>query len=163
MNWIAKTLQITRKDLSLFLKLLSHSFFLGVFISIYFSTANSEFLTHFGSENLPIGYVASGILGYFAVQLYSRVIKKKSGYSTFMSLLFGFLAFTGLCLAGFYILDESLTKWIAGLLFFLAMPFVSLVGLELGGLTFSLFDFKQGKKLIGTVGIGCTIASIIGY
>ena len=163
MKWVAKTLQIAEKDLGLFFKLLLHSFFLGIFISVYFSTANSEFLAHFGSENLPLGYIFSGILGYFAVQLYTRVIKQKSGYTTFLLTLSAFLVFTALCLIGVHLFDESVVKWIAALLFLLAMPFVSLVGMELGALTFSVFDFSQGKKLIGAVGIGSTIASILGY
>src|SRR5436190_675083 len=84
MQKILSLFQIETTDRSKLMPLFCFSFFTGIFISIFFSISNSEFINAYGKEVLPIGYLVSGIVGYISVLGYSKIIKKAPGYISFI-------------------------------------------------------------------------------
>jgi AAA family ATP:ADP antiporter len=162
MNGIIKRLGIDRKEFNKLLLLILHSFFSAIFVSIFFSIANAEFVNNFGSDFLPVGYLLSGAVGYITVQGYSRLLKK-SGYSAFVGGLVFLLLCTILFRCTLYFANPEATKWLSFVIFLFAMPFLAVSGLEQSGLLLKIYDIREGKKYAGIVNAGGTVASIIGY
>ncbi len=162
MNFFIKKLGISVLEFNKLLLLILHSFFSAIFVSIFFSVANAEFVNNFGSEFLPVGYLLSGIVGYMTVQGYGRLLKK-SGYSAFFGGLASLLVLTLVLRCALYFTDTEGTKWLSFLIFLFAMPFLAISGLEQSGLLLKMYDIREGKKYAGIVSSGGTVSSIVGY
>lgn len=161
LNFIFKTFNIKQEESMLFGLLFLHSFFLvGVFISFYFVPANSVFITHFGSEQLPFAYISAGIMGYLTTMLYSWLQNRTSSRLLFLGAT-GFLIVITLLIRILAYLSAS--KWISFFGFICAWPFISLVAIKTGGLALRLMNLRQVKRLFGPIGIGGIIASILSY
>ena len=139
-----------------------HAFCIGLFISFYFSTANSVFIDDWGSASLPYGYVGSGILGILIVNIYTRL---QSSYSS-QWLYKAVFIFIGLLMLLFGVchLFETLPDHVlsAGL-FILTAPLLTLCALETAGLSMLLFDLRQSKRFFALFSSGEIFASILGY
>jgi hypothetical protein len=149
------------KKLSL---MILHAFFSGMFVSIFISVANAEFASYYDKEKLPLGYLFSGIIGYFIVQGYSRLLRK-SGYIAFVGGIL-FLLVVTLLFTGMYMVvesDKEAMKQMSFAVFLFAMPFISISGLEQTGLLITTYGLRDTKAYAGIVNAGGTIASIIGY
>jgi len=162
MNFIIKRLGIDQKEFNKLFLLILHSFFSAIFVSIFFSVANAEFVNNFGSDFLPVGYLLSGAVGYITVQGYSRLLRK-SGYNAFVGGLVFLLAATVLFRCSLYFANPEATKWLTFIVFLFAMPFLAISGLEQSGLLLKMYDIREGKKYAGIVNSGGTAASIVGY
>ena len=72
------------QELKKLILLVLHSFFSAIFVSIFFSVANAEFVNNFGSDFLPVGYLLSGIVGYItmftkAMEIFAIIIASYLG------------------------------------------------------------------------------------
>lgn len=165
-QFVIKTLELKQEEYSKFILLFFHSFFLGFFIALYFVPANSNFIEHFGSDWLPIAYIAAGFAGYLCTLVYSYFQKHVSSLSLFLGALL-FMMFIALIsrLAYSYIGLNSVIneKWLSFFVFIWGWPFISLVGIESGGLAIRHLNLRQVKRLFGFINMGGVIASIIGY
>ena len=121
---ILKSFGIKKEEQNKFMYLFLHSFFLGLFIAFYFAPANSEFIRHFSSEDLPLAYIAAGFAGYIMTLLYSGLQKKihsKFLFLTALGLMFIIPILSRLGLA--FGLDE---KWLSFFVFIWGWPFISM-------------------------------------
>jgi ATP:ADP antiporter, AAA family len=162
MNFFIKKLGISTIEFNKLFLLILHSFFSAIFVSIFFSVANAEFVNNFGSEFLPVGYLLSGIVGYLTVQGYGRLLKK-SGYSAFFGGLASLLVLTLVFRCTLYFTNPEGTKWLSFVIFLFAMPFLAISGLEQSGLILKMYDIREGKRYAGIVSSGGTVSSIVGY
>lgn len=157
-QFVLRSFNIKPEESRKFVLLFLHSFFLGVFIAIYFVPANSVFIHHFGSEHLPIAYISSGIAGYLVSQLYSTLQKRVKSLTVFLVAL-GLMFFVPMIARmGLYYISE---KWLSFFVFIWAGPFISLVNMESGGLTLRLLNLRQVKRLFGLINTGGIISAII--
>jgi hypothetical protein len=140
--------------------LLLHSLFVGVFIAFYFSAANGLFLERFGPKDLPLAYVASGLVGYAAIGLFSLLERRLSRFALFLAQLGFLVALTG-ALWGAARLTGS--RWAAFALFLWIVPALTLLNLEFWGLASRMFNLRQSKRLFGLVSTGESVSAILGY
>ncbi|MEO1050036.1 MAG: MFS transporter [Bacteroidota bacterium] len=159
---ISRLVGISREESELVKWMFLHSFCIGIFISFYFSTANSMFVNDWGSTWLPYGYVASGTLGFIIVSLYSRLQKRYSAQWLFSG-VFVFLASVILLIALLNTAGVVQSNILSFCLFILAAPLLTLCALETAGLSMLLFDIRQSKRFFALFSSGEILASIIGY
>ncbi len=143
-----------------FTLLFFHSFFLGLFIALYFVPANAVFIKNYGIEQLPIAYIISGIAGWILSTIYSFLQKKVSGKILFLVALLFMLIITIISRVSLDYVDPKILSFFV---FIWAWPFISLVGIEAGGLSLRFLNLIQVKRLFGLMNMGGVIASILGY
>ena len=159
-KFILKTLNIKDEEASKFTLLFFHSFTLGLFIAFYFAPANSIFISNFGSEQLPIAYIAAGIAGYLLTLLYSFLQKRVGSQKLFLNaLIFMMVISIASRFALFWVNERAMSFFI----FIWGWPFISLVAIETGGLVIEFLNLRQVKRLWGLINMGGVIASILGY
>ena len=159
-TFLIKNFELKPKEVSIFLLLFFHSFFLGWFLAFYFVSANSEFIAHFGSEDLPIAYMIAGIAGYLITALYSNLQKKLHSKTLFLGALLFMVIIT---FVGRAALGSFNIKWLSAFVFIWAWPFISLIGIEAGGLSLRFLNLVQVKRLFGLFNMGGVIAAILSY
>ncbi len=161
-KFLIKNLELKEKEVKIFLLLFFHSFFVGWFIAFYFASSNSEFIVQFGSEQLPFAYIVAGIAGYLVSSFYSFIQKKINTKTLFSGALI-FMFF--ISILGRLGLDFSFisAKWISGFVFIWAWPFISLSGIESGGLALRFLNLIQVKRLFGLFNMGGVLAAILSY
>lgn len=159
-KFLIKTFGLKAEETGKFKLLFFHSFFVGLFIAFYFVQANSVFIQHYGSEQLPFAYMAAGLVGYLISSLYSFLQKKiKSKYLFFVALSFMFV----LTLTERLALGSVADKYLSFFVFIWAWPFISIAGIESGGLAIKLLNLIQVKRMFGLINMGGVSASILGY
>ena len=158
---IYKSLNVMEGERMAISLLLTHSFFIGVFLSYYLAYANGAFLKAFDAEMLPYTYVLSGIAGFIASAIFSH-FQKKVAYSR---VIIGVLATIFLLIVSFIvgiaIIGEA--DWLVFVMFVGLIPVFGLVAIQYGGMTMKLFDLRQGKRLYGIIASGEVISSIIWF
>ncbi len=157
---LINTFSLKKDEVNKFLLLFFHSFFVGMFIALYFVQANSVFIKNYGSEQLPFAYILAGLFGYIISSIYSYFHQKiKSQYLFISALAFMLLiTLTGRISLGF--VDE---RTLSFFIFIWAWPFISLSGIESGGLAIRLLNLVQVKRLFGLINMGGVTASVLGY
>ncbi|MBQ1698168.1 MAG: MFS transporter [Bacteroidales bacterium] len=159
-HFLVKNFELKQQEVPIFLMLFLHSFFLGLAGAFYFTPANSEFIKHFGSEQLPYAYIASGIGGYFFTQIYSWMQKRIESRTLFMgALIFMTLA----TLISPMLLGHVDSKWLSMFVFIWAWPFLSMVGIECGALSLKFLNLVQVKRIFALFSIGGVLAAMMGY
>jgi len=159
-TFLIKNLELKHKEVTIFMLLFFHTFFLGLFVAFYFATANSVFILHYGSQDLPIAYITAGIAGYLSTSIYSALQKKVKSKFLFFGALFFMLIITILGRLGILFVD---VKILSAFVFIWAWPFISLVGIETGGLALKFLNLIQVKRLFGLFNMGGVIAAILSY
>ncbi|MCF6183240.1 MAG: hypothetical protein L3J56_01210 [Bacteroidales bacterium] len=157
---LINTFGLKSEELNKFLLLFFHSFFVGLFIAFYFVQANSVFINNYGSEHLPYAYLTAGLAGYIISTLYSRLQQKIKSRNLFVSALIFMLIISLFARFSLNFIDS---KYLSFFVFIWAWPFISLVGIESGGLALRLLNLVQVKRLFGMINMGGVIASILGY
>jgi len=159
-QFLIKTFNLKSEETTKFSLLFFHSFFVGLFVAFYFVQANAVFIKNYGSDELPMAYIIAGIAGYLTTAIYSALQKRiKSKNLFFGALLFMLVVTVGVRLA----LGSVDDKYLSYFAFIWAWPFISLVGIEAGGLAIKLLNLIQIKRLFGLINMGGVIASILGY
>lgn len=157
---LINTFGLKSEELNKFLLLFFHSFFIGLFIAFYFVQANSVFIRDYGSEHLPYAYLTAGLFGYIISTLYSWFQQKIKSKHLFISALAFMLIISLFARLSLNFVDS---KYLSFFVFIWAWPFISLVGIESGGLALRLLNLVQVKRLFGMINMGGVIASILGY
>ena len=142
--------------------LILHSFFLGLFVSVFFLISNIGFVKNFGSQYLPYGYLISGFILYLLILCYRKILKR-GGYKAFLIGLLALLIITITFRGIMFYNNEFVFKVMSFVIFLFAMPFLSFSWLEQSGLILKTLDYRETKKYSGIINSGATIASIIGY
>ncbi len=159
-RFLIKNLELKEKEVKVFILLFFHSFFIGWFIAFYFASSNSQFIVHYGSGQLPIAYIIAGIAGYIVSTFYSVIQKKINTKALFT----GALAFMFIIsILSRLLLNHIDEKLLSGFVFIWAWPFISLAGIELGGLSIRFLNLVQVKRLYGLFNMGGVVAAILSY
>ena len=157
---LINTFGLKSEELNKFMLLFFHSFFIGLFIAFYFVQANSVFIRDYGSEHLPYAYLTAGLFGYIISSLYSWFQQKIKSRNLFIAALGFMLIISLFARLSLNFIDS---KYLSFFVFIWAWPFISLVGIESGGLALRLLNLVQVKRLFGMINMGGVIASILGY
>jgi len=140
--------------------LLLQSLFLGIFTALYLSTALALFLDNFPISILPFAYIASSLVGFVGVTLFTRLARRVPADRLVIlhlgALIAACAAFWGLSLA-------APRPWIAFAMAVGIAPAITLLDLGFWTIAGRLFDLRQGKRLAGLIGAGEVIASILGF
>lgn len=140
--------------------LLLQSLFLGIFTALYLSTALALFLDNFPISILPFAYIASSLVGFVGVTLFTRLARRVPADRLVIlhlgALISASAAFWGLSLA-------APRPWIAFAMAVGIAPAITLLDLGFWTIAGRLFDLRQGKRLAGLIGVGEVIASILGF
>jgi hypothetical protein len=140
--------------------LLLMSLFLGIFTAFYLSTALALFLDSFPATVLPFAYIASSLVGFLGVTLFTRLARRVPPARLVIFLLSTLTA----AAAGFWGLSLAVPQ--RGIAFAMAVgiaPAVTLLDLGFWTLAGRLFDLRQGKRLAGLISAGEVVASILGF
>lgn len=159
-HFLIKNLELKEKEVKIFLLLFFHSFFVGWFIAFYFAASNSEFIVHYGSAQLPFAYIIAGIAGYIVSSIYSFMQKKVNTKVLFTGTLIFMFIISIINKLGLNFFDDKL---LSGFAFIWAWPFISLSGIELGGLSIKFLNLVQVKRLYGLFNMGGVVAAILSY
>lgn len=157
---LINTFGLKSDEYNKFLLLFFHSFFVGLFIAFYFVQANSVFIQAYDSDYLPYAYITAGLVGYIISSLYSYFQERIKSRNLFVSALAFMLFITLLTRISLSFVKPEYLSFFA---FIWAWPFISLVGIESGGLALKLLNLVQVKRLFGMINMGGVIASILGY
>lgn len=149
---------IERKKLLLLIAL---TFCTGIFLSNYFTFSNGLFLNHFDHSWLPIAYIISGLTGLLLTKVYATARLRMHTKALLASTL-GFIAVCAFIIGALYHLEIQQRALIFTSFAFLS-SFYTLVGLQLWGIAFHLFDVRTSKKVFAKLGSGGVIASLCGF
>lgn len=135
--------------------------YLSLTVAVVFvqTIAFSLFVVRFGSQNLPIAYIATAALASCVALIHLRLSKELE----YRRLLLVTIAFCGVVCALMWLGLNS--PWVAAFIFLLPVWFqiqINMTNLTIWPLAGRLFDLRQGKRLHGIVGAGNWIANVIG-
>ncbi len=150
------------------------SFFLGFFVAFYFVPANAEFVKYFGSGQLPLAYIVSGLVGTGTLLIYSWIQKRTSSknlfiYAIIITIVLSLLSRILTLLLRLNALSSDpqlllmLKRWISFFVFIWAWPFIALTATITGGLALRLFNLQEVKKYYGIINMGGVGAAILSY
>ncbi len=142
--------------------LLAISFLLGVFLATVSVASQTLFLTSFNEqEDLPIAIVYSGVFGivitFFYNFLQGRISFKNLAIINLL-LIIGLTAFIEFGQA--FVSD---VKFLYQFGFWLILPFTFVTQLIFWGAFARMFNVRVSKRIIGSVDLGTSIASIIAF
>ncbi|MBQ3691414.1 MAG: hypothetical protein II937_16320 [Bacteroidales bacterium] len=157
---LVKNFDLRQQEIPIFLMLFAHSFFLGLAGAFYFTPANSEFIRHYGSEQLPYAYMVSGIAGFIFTQLYSWLQKSIDSRKLFIITL-AFM--TVVTMGAPFLINYVDAKHLSFFVFIWAWPFLSMVGIETGALSLKFLNLVQVKRIFALFSIGGVLAAMSGY
>jgi hypothetical protein len=162
---IINIVNIKQSERKIFLKLFLHSFLIGVANSFFLVETSKVFIFKVSISEIPIAYIISGIIGLLLIYIYKKAQTKIGEIRSYELLIFLFFISSLIIYGGqVYFKDvEVLIKLFAYLGFAMIFAFLNLFNVGFAGVCFSIFNFSQSKRLLGLLGIGEVVASIIGF
>ncbi len=158
-NKIAQMVNVRQEEAQHVRYLLLYYFLQGVGLALFFTVANSLFLTSFTVNQLPLAYIASAVIMLITGKIYAFIEHKYSRYKRAFLLLV--MAASVLL---FYILAGYITVfWLPFSFFIWYKVIYNICDLEFWGLSSQLFDTRQAKRLFGLIGAGEVPAKLLGY
>ena len=142
--------------------LLAISFFMGLFMATVAVASQTLFLSSFSeSEDLPVAILYSGVFGIIATFLYNFL----QGKISFRNLaIFNLVLVIGL--TAFIEFGENYisdVKFLYRFGFMLVLPFTFITQLVFWGAFARMFNVRVAKRIIGSVDLGTTVASILAF
>lgn len=158
-------IQIKQSEKKLFLKLFIHSFLIGVANSFFLVQASNVFISKVNIAEIPIAYIISGFIGLLLINIYKKAQQRFGQIISYELIIFIFFIFTLIIYFGqIYLVDNFFfIKSLAYIGFASVFAFLTLFNVGFAGICSSVFNFSQSKRLIGLLGIGEVMASIIGF
>jgi hypothetical protein len=145
--------------------LLFLSFLGGVASAFYFVAASTHFIKKTPVNELPLAYILSGVVGLVLISFYKRYIAYRGIIKTYILTQ---IVFSLVCIA-LYIsyrvagATDALIKIIDFAGYVLIIPFFTIFALNFATLCSRIFNLAQSKRLLGLIGMGEVIASLLGY
>lgn len=138
----------------------AYSLFMGVAVAVFYTCTTSLFLTNFDRTQLPLAFIAGGLLvyglGLLVRQVYHRLtFVQMNGY------LLTFLLISVSCLL--LVPDREHNKWLYFVLFLWNRVFVFVNGLTFWATAARIFNFQQAKRLFSFISMGDVISSVLSY
>jgi len=137
-----------------------HNFFQGIGLAMFFSAANSIFLTQVGSKSLPLVYIFASVLLLVIGIAYSYFERRISIKNLLFTILI-LLAFSILLIRIGLSITDSIWIAFAAIMWYRATQLLNY--LEFWGLTSMMLDIRQSKRLFGLVSSGEVTAKLLGY
>ncbi|NEU70009.1 hypothetical protein GK091_24220 [Spirosoma agri] len=138
----------------------TYSLFMGVAVAVFYTCTTSLFLTSFTRSELPIAFIAGGVLIYglgLAVRLLQRTI-------SFVQLNRTLLAFLVVTVASMLMAPSQMhTKWLYFVLFLWNRVFVFINGITFWATASRIFNLQQAKRLFSFISMGDVISSVLSY
>jgi hypothetical protein len=161
---IKKVIVVNPGERPVFLKLLIHSFLIGLAYSFFLVQASGNFISKVGIAEIPIAYIFSGIIGLFIIQLFKKIQFKYGNVKSYQIIVLFFALSTSVISLGqmYFSNDTFVTKLIAYFGFQLIFVFLTLFSLGFTSVCTINFSFSQSKRLIALLGSGEVFASILG-
>ncbi len=140
------------------LLLLIHSFFMGLALVFFETTAYALFLDRFSADRLPYIYIGSAFVIAFFGYIYSR-LESRLRFDRLLpvTVFFFFLSIVGIYL----LLKMTIAPWILSFIVIWHNLMVAMVGLQFWALAGYLMNARQGKRLFGLISAGEIVAGII--
>jgi ATP:ADP antiporter, AAA family len=142
--------------------LLIISFLMGMFLATFTVAAQTLFLKGFDeATQLPVALAVSGVFGIIITSIYNFL----EGRIPFSLLAIGNLVLL-IALSAFIEFGEYFTtdiKTLQAFGFTLVLPFTFVTTLVFWGSFARMFNLRQSKRIIGSVDLGMTVASIIAF
>jgi HEAT repeat protein len=139
--------------------LVAHSLCMGLFSAFFLTAANALFLGRFAISYLPLAYVAAALVGYAALMLFSRMLRRQP---LVRALVLNLLLLLAVVAGLWLLLLVRDSQAVVFLLFVCVGPAFSLLALGYWALAGRLFDLRQGKRLFGLVGAGEEVVTVAG-
>lgn len=170
MNFFKKA-GITQSESSKITLLITQSFFIGGFLSYYFSVINGLFVNTFSIQYLPHAYITSGILGFIITNFFIFLQRKIRLSYLQTGLYISIIIYMILYLKVFdnksfiFQLDfiKSFHSFIIFIGFTLFFPIASLLAIGMGNMMLNFFDLKQGKQFFSIISSGEVLSSAIAF
>lgn len=158
-------IDIKQSEKTIFSKLFIHSFLIGIANSFFLVETSKVFITKVSISEIPIAYIISGVIGLLLINLFKRTQNKFGQIISYELIIYIFLTCCLFIYLGqlFVVDSKFFIQFIAYLGFALIFAFLTLFNVGFAGICSSVFNFSQSKRLIGLLGIGEVIASIIGF
>ncbi len=134
------------------------SFFYGLAIVLFQSSANALFLSRYDNSMIAVATMLSSLLNVCLGILYASLERYLQPINLF--LVVAFLLFQS-TITFWFLLFYFEIEWIIFLLFLWRNVLNCFFALQFWGLNSVLFDIQQGKRLFGIVGLGEVIGGII--
>ncbi|MBN2826172.1 MAG: MFS transporter [Campylobacterales bacterium] len=136
-----------------------HSFLSGVALIFFETTANTMFLTDFGTSELPYVYILTAFVSVVAGFGYTK-LEQRLDIKMLLKITLGFVLFI---VVSFFILIRISDNSAASMAIMVFKDVVWMfVALEFGILSGIIFNIRQGKRLFGILMSGEILAGIIG-
>lgn len=153
-------LRLKEDDLKPTFLLLSLSFTLGGFISLYLVSSQTLFLAQYGTEKLPIAFIASGLLGLI-VWYFTSIIDKGLSFGNQIRLKC-FIALGSIVLLTI-IQNFGLYEHASFILYVWLRVALYLSIVILWGLANNIFNLESAKRVFPIIAIGEGVAYMLGF
>jgi hypothetical protein len=142
-----------------------HSFLLGVANSFFLVETSKVFILKVSISEIPIAYIISGVIGLLLINIFKKAQNKIGEIKSYELIILIFFISSLIIYCGQVYLTniDFLIKLFAYLGFAMIFAFLTLFNVGFAGICFSVFSFSQSKRLLGFLGIGEVISSIIGF
>lgn len=142
--------------------LLAISFFMGLFMATVAVASQTLFLNFFSeTEDLPVAIFFSGVLGLGATVLYNFLQGRISFRVLAIINLLVVILLTGFIEFGERYVSDVKSLYRYGFMF--VLPFTFITQLVFWGSFARMFNVRVAKRLVGSVDLGTTIASILAF
>ena|GEM_PF-229156 len=155
-----RILNVKVEELGYVRLLFLHNFFQGIGLAMFFSAANSIFLTQVGSKSLPLVYMFASLLLLSLGITYSYFERRISIKKLLLTILI-LLTFSILLIRIGLSISNSIWIAFAAIMWYRATQLLNY--LEFWGLTSMMLDIRQSKRLFGLVSSGEVTAKLLGY
>jgi HEAT repeat protein len=157
---IHRLFDLRRDESRLVTGLFLHYFFQGFALALMIIIANAQFLSNHPIHRLPVVYMLAAVVLLLFGRVYAWLEHKLD-----LKRLFFTIALIILCLslsswAGFSFIDSAYISF--GLIIAYRVIYL-LANLEFWGLSATLFDVRQSKRLFGLISAGDVPAKLLGY
>ena len=136
-----------------------HSFLNGIALTFFETTANTLFLMHYSTSQLPYVYILTALFSVIAGFYYSK-LEEKLSIETLLKITMLFVLFIVLFFLLFINFSDSKLAYM-GIMVMKDMIWM-FAGMEFGILSGLMFNIRQGKRLFGLLMSGEILAGIIG-
>jgi len=162
---IKNIVNIKQSEKKIFLKLFIHSFLLGVANSFFLVETSKVFILKVSISEIPIAYIISGVIGLLLINIFKKAQAKIGEIKSYELIIFIFFLSSLIIYCGqvYFTNVISVVKIFAYLGFAMIFAFLTLFNVGFASVCFSIFNFSQSKRLLGLLGIGEVVASIIGF
>ncbi|GAB4024250.1 HEAT repeat domain-containing protein [Spirosoma koreense] len=139
---------------------MTYSLFMGMSVAVFYTCTTSLFLTTFDRSELPLAFIAGGILIYGLGGIVRALQRRLSFVQMNNSLLLFLLISVGCLLLA---PDRMENKWLYFVLFLWNRVFVFVNGITFWATASRIFNLQQAKRLFSFISMGDVISSVLSY